>query len=155
MTRAAFPHPPTFWGLEQAGWWMTGRSAHAPIHSCPTGRGGVCAPTRLAGPSLPKPLKSTCRLQPAHSAHHSFPLPSDPCHFFSPGTLSWTQEGAAWRGSPGPRGRAPRHRGGGDWTGEASPAEGPLEPRGQALGAISGAERAEERPWTFLTLPEP
>ena len=44
---------------------------------------------------------------------------------------------------------------GGDWTGEASPAEGPLEPRGQALGAISGAERAEERPWTFLTLPEP
>ena len=119
---------------------MTGWSARAPIHSCPTGRGGVCAPTRLAGPSLPKLLKSTCCLQPAHSTHHSF------IHSLSPLThaISSLQEpsagpkmeqhGQPWRWSPGPRGRAPRHRGGGgclaplglDWGGQ---------PGGGAIGA--------------------
>lgn len=103
---------------------MTGWSAHAPPRSCPTRRGGVCAPTRLAGPSLPKPLKSTCRLQPAHT-HPSFirslALPSDPCRFFSPGTLSWTQDGVARSAMEG----EPR-----------TPREGPTPSRGGCLAPL-------------------
>ena len=118
--------PPNFLGSRAGRLMDDGVVCSRPHPLLPNGKGwGVCP--HKAGRSKPAQASEIHMLPAACTQHpsfiHSFTLPSDPCHFFSPGTLSWTQDGAA-RSAMEVEPRTPR--------------EGPTPSRRRGLSSTTG-----------------